>query len=131
MAELLIALPTSMGGLEDTVSEIFGRAAKFTLVTVKDGKIDKTEIIDNPASNSTGGAGIAATQELVERGVNAVIAVNLGFNAFEVLRKANIEVYNGANLKVSEAVEKFLKEELSKISSPNKRKGKFKPFSKR
>ena len=120
--EQKIAFSTVKGGLDDTVTEIFGRCPKFTIVTVKNGE-SEIEILENPFASHAGGVGIAVSQELAKKRVNAVVTGRVGLNAMEVLKKAGIKAYNGANLRVEEALKKLLNGELPEITAGSSRGG--------
>ena len=113
-----IAVSTTSGGLDDKVSEVFGRAVSFTIVDVEDGEIRNVEVVRNDFAVRGGGAGIAVSQFLADKGVEVVLTGNVGPNALSVLQSAGIKVYRAGGLKVSEAIEKFLKGELEQILVP-------------
>lgn len=113
-----IAVSTTSGGLDDKVSEVFGRAVSFTIVDVEDGEIRNVEVVRNDFAVRGGGAGIAVSQFLADKGVEVVLTGNVGPNALSVLQSAGIKVYRAGGMKVSEAIEKFLKGELEQILVP-------------
>ncbi len=113
-----IAVSTTSGGLDDRVSEVFGRAVSFTIVDVEDGEIKNVEVVRNDFAVRGGGAGIAVSQFLADKGVEVVLTGNVGPNALSVLQSAGIKVYRAGGMKVKEAVEKFLKGELEQILVP-------------
>ncbi|WP_456328351.1 NifB/NifX family molybdenum-iron cluster-binding protein [Archaeoglobus sp.] len=117
-----VAVSTTSGGLDDKVSEVFGRAVSFTIVDVEDGEIKNVEVVRNDFAVRGGGAGVAVSQFLADKGVNAVITGNVGPNALGVLSSAGIKVYRGSGLTVKEAVEKLIKGELEEITSPSQPK---------
>jgi len=117
-----IAVSTTSGGLDDKVSEVFGRAVSFTIVDVENGEIKSVEVVRNDFAVRGGGAGIAVSQFLADKGVNVVITGNVGPNALSVLSSAGIKVYRAGGLKVSEAIEKLLKGELEQITVPGEPK---------
>jgi len=117
-----IAVSTTSGGLDDKVSEVFGRAVSFTIVDVENGDIKSVEVVRNDYAVRGGGAGIAVSQFLANIGVKVVLTGNVGPNALSVLNSAGIKVYRASGLKVSEAVEKFLKGELEPILIPTEPK---------
>ena len=117
-----IAVSTTSGGLDDKVSEVFGRAVSFTIVDVENGDIKSVEVVRNDYAVRGGGAGIAVSQFLANKGVKVVLTGNVGPNALSVLNSAGIKVYRASGLKVSEAVEKFLKGELEPILIPTEPK---------
>jgi predicted Fe-Mo cluster-binding NifX family protein len=113
-----IAVSTTTGGLDDKVSEVFGRAVSFTIVEVVDGNIASVEVVRNDFAVRGGGVGVAVSQFLADKGVEVVLTGNLGPNALAVLNSAGIKAYRASGLKVSEAIEKFLKGELEQILVP-------------
>ena len=113
-----IAVSTTSGGLDDKVSEVFGRAVSFTIVDVEDGEIRNVEVVRNDYAVRGGGAGIAVSQFLADKGVEVILTGNVGPNALSVLNSAGIKVYRAGGMKVSEAIEKFLRGELEQILVP-------------
>ncbi|HID17721.1 TPA: hypothetical protein EYP26_05455, partial [Candidatus Bathyarchaeota archaeon] len=50
LKEVRLAIPTKGSkGMEDAVSNVFGRAEKFTVVEVRDGSIVDVRVVENPA----------------------------------------------------------------------------------
>ena len=117
-----VAVSTTSGGLDDKVSDVFGRAVSFTIVDVEDGEIRNIDIVRNDFAVRGGGAGVAVSQFLADTGVNAVITGNVGPNALAVLSSAGIKVYRGSGLTVKEAIEKLIRGELEEITSPSQPK---------
>jgi predicted Fe-Mo cluster-binding NifX family protein len=117
-----VAVSTTSGGLDDKVSDVFGRAVSFTIVDVEDGEIRNIDIVRNDFAVRGGGAGVAVSQFLADKGVNAVITGNVGPNALAVLSSAGIKVYRGSGLTVKEAIEKLIRGELEEITSPSQPK---------
>ncbi len=114
-----IAVSTTEGGLDDKVSEVFGRAVSFTIVDVEDGDIKSVEVVRNDFAVRGGGAGVAVSQFLADKGVEVVLTGNVGPNALSVLNSAGIKVYRAGGMKVREAIEKFMKGELEQILVPS------------
>ena len=113
-----VAISTTSGGLEDKVSEVFGRAESFTIVEVENGEIKNVEVVKNEFAEKEGGVGVSVSQFLVDKGVEVVLTENIGPNALTVLNSAGVKVYRAGGLSVKEAIEKFLKGELEQITSP-------------
>lgn len=57
----------------------------------------RDSIVDNPAAQAHGGAGIQAAQFLVDSGVNVLITVRCGQNAADVFKAADMTIYKSAN----------------------------------
>ncbi len=117
-----VAISTTSGGLDDKVSEVFGRAVSFTIVDIENGEVKNVEVVRNDFAVRGGGAGVAVSQFLVDKGVNAVITGNVGPNALAVLSSAGVKVYRGGGLKVKEAIEKLVRGELEEITTPSQPK---------
>jgi predicted Fe-Mo cluster-binding NifX family protein len=83
-------------------SPVFGRCPTYVFV---DTDTMAFETVENPAISAAGGAGIQAAQFVVERGVQAVVTGNVGPNAFDVLRAADVPVYLFSGGTVRQAVE--------------------------
>ncbi|MEM3507318.1 MAG: NifB/NifX family molybdenum-iron cluster-binding protein [Candidatus Bathyarchaeia archaeon] len=60
-----VAIPTKAYlGLEDTISEVFGKAKTFTIVELENNKIKNVKVIDNPAKSYNYGSGPIAVKHL-------------------------------------------------------------------
>jgi len=113
MKKLRIAIPTrAHAGLEDTVSEVFGKARTFTIVDVEDGEVKNVQVVDNPAASYAHGAGPVAARTLADLEVNLVMAVEFGPGASSLLEQHKMQRLSvRSDLKVSESI----KEALAKI----------------
>jgi predicted Fe-Mo cluster-binding NifX family protein len=98
------------GGLEDTVSKVFGRANTFTIVDVED-EIGSVKVLKNPAVSYKHGAGPIVVKMLVDSGVNVVLSAELGPGASALLDQHNItHVVVKPDAGVKESVRKALNE---------------------
>ncbi len=104
--KIRVALPTNgEKGLEDTVSNVFGRANTFTVVDVVDGKIKNVKILKNFASGYSSGVGPVVVKMLADSGVKMVIAGEIGPGATTLLEQYKIDkVKVKPGLTVSEAI---------------------------
>ena len=109
---MIIAFPTKThAGLEDKVSEVFGKAKTFTIVDVKDGKVRDVQVIDNPAASYEYGSGPVAVKTLVDLKVNLVIAGELGPGAASLLEHYSIKKFSvKPNAKVADCIKEALQE---------------------
>lgn len=112
---MIIALTALEESIDSEVDGRFGRAKKFMIYDVEK---DLYSFVDNDQNlNSPQGAGIQSAQNVVEAGAEAVITGHCGPKAFKVLETAGLPVYLGEKMKLKDAVEKYKKNELDKISS--------------
>jgi predicted Fe-Mo cluster-binding NifX family protein len=113
MRKLRIAVPTKMhAGLEDVVSEVFGKAKTFTIVDIEHGEVKNMQVIDNPAASYEYGSGPVAVKTLADLKVNLVMAAELGPGASGLLDHYKISQLSvKPNTKVADSI----KENLAKF----------------
>jgi len=113
MGKLKIAVPTKTHkGLEDVVSEVFGKAKTFTIVDIEGGEVKNVQVIDNPAASYEYGSGPVAVKTLADLKVNLAMAVEFGPGASSLLEQHNIKK---VSVKPSTKVADSIKENLEKI----------------
>ena len=113
LRKLKIAIPTKgKGGLEDVVSDVFGRANTFTIVDVEKGVTKNVKALENPAVSYKQGAGPIVVKMLIDAGVNMVLAAGLGPGASVLLEQHNVATIT---VKPDTNVEKTVRKALSKI----------------
>ena len=108
-----ICISSDGNSVDSILDPRFGRAAFFAIA---DTDTMEMEIMENSAA-ATGGAGIAAGQLMVDKGVGAVITGNVGPNAMDILKAADIKMIKGMPVSVKENLEKYKKGLLSAIES--------------
>ena len=109
-----IAVSSTGKNLTDNINEVFARCPYFVIAEVEDGKIQKTEAIENKIANQLGQAGISAAQQMAEKDVKAVITKNVGPRAFEVLKQFKIKIFVGDGV-VGDVLQEFIDGKLKKI----------------
>ncbi len=113
MGKLRLAVSTKTHeGLEDVVSEVFGKAKTFTLVEVEDGEVKDVRVIDNPAASYEYGSGPVAVKTLADLKVDLVMAVEFGPGASSLLAQHNIKKIS---VKPSRKVADSIKENMAKL----------------
>lgn len=100
--------------LEDDLDPRFGRAANFLIV---DTETMVFNALDNAAQSASGGAGIAAAQQMIEQKIDAIITGQLGPNAMNVLSDAGVPMYQGMPGSVHDNVVAFSQNKLTPITS--------------
>ncbi|WP_027624612.1 NifB/NifX family molybdenum-iron cluster-binding protein [Clostridium lundense] len=101
--------------MEDVLDMRFGRCEYFQIHDTESGQI---KVIENKGLNSSGVAGIAASNQLIEEKIDVIITGNLGPNAFELIEKAGIKAYKSGNIAINSVLEKYNKGELNEIEIP-------------
>jgi predicted Fe-Mo cluster-binding NifX family protein len=108
-----IAIPTNgNNGLDDVVSSFFGKAKTFTIVDTltiadtQDQKLELVKVIENPAKLYIHGVGPLVAKMLFEKGVDLVLAYELGLGAETLLKQHRIRhIPVMPNTRVRKAVE--------------------------
>jgi predicted Fe-Mo cluster-binding NifX family protein len=109
-----IAISATGKTTENLLDKRFGRCEYFQIHDTEGGK---AKMIDNVGQNSGGGAGIAASNQLIDEKVDVIITGNLGPNAFELIEKAGIKAYKCGNIAINLVLEKYKKGELEEIKT--------------
>ena len=102
------------------VDTTFGRALYFQIIDTEN---RAREVIENEAATGGQGTGVAAAQQVADRGVEAILTGVVGPNAFNALRACNIMVFEGVSPRdrVREALEKFLRGEYREAAGSSPR----------
>ena len=107
-----IAIPTLERNEKSMIAERFGRSLFYA---VYDSETDQFEFLDNPARNARGGAGVQASEFLVSKGIQTIIAMEVGPKAERVLRSSNITLLQGKQIPVISLIDKWKRNELIEI----------------
>ncbi|NJE04792.1 dinitrogenase iron-molybdenum cofactor [Thermococcus sp. M36] len=115
-----IAIPTNGGGLNDTVAPVFARAPAFYIADIdENGNITNEKVVQNGAAMAGGGAGPMAVQTLINEGVEAVIAPQVGPNALGAIQAAGIKLYQVApGTPVEDAIKAVVSGSVGQFSVP-------------
>ncbi len=110
-----LCIPTlGTGGLEDLVSEHFGRAPTFTVVDMANSEV---KVVENTGEHF---GGVGNTPELVAgAGAEIMLCSGLGPRAISMFEQLGIEVYVGASGTVQDAINAFQAGELLEASDAN------------
>ncbi len=107
-----IAIPISEKSEMSQMARRFGRSIYYLIY---DNESTEIEIVENPAVQARGGAGIQAVEFLVSKGVNVVITPEVGPNAYRSLRSSNTKIYEGLQIPAKDLIEKWKRNELREI----------------
>jgi len=110
-----IAISSTGQKLTDNVSDVFARCPYFFVAEIEDGKIQKTEVIENKIANQMGGAGISTGQLMAEKDIKAVITKNVGPRALDVLNQFKIDIYAGDGT-IEKVLQEFIDGKLKKTN---------------
>jgi predicted Fe-Mo cluster-binding NifX family protein len=100
-----IAIPSSGKTLNSPVDPRFGRCPLFLIIDLETMDF---RVIENEAGSAARGAGVTAAQIVADSGVGAVLAGNIGPNAFYALNAAGIKIFSGAfGITAKEALKRY------------------------
>ncbi|OPL07517.1 MAG: hypothetical protein AVO33_05185 [delta proteobacterium ML8_F1] len=97
------------------IDERFGRAEYFILY---DDVLQTYSVIDNPGQYENSGAGVKASQIVIESGAEAVITGSLGPKAFMVLKDAGIKGYQNFFGTLEDNVAAYKENKLKELLTP-------------
>ena len=107
-----IAISATGKTTDDLLDMRFGRCEYFQ---IHDTENEEIKILENKGKTASGGAGIAAANQLIDENVDVIITGNLGPNAFEIIEKAEIKAYKCDTISIKSALEKYNNNELEEI----------------
>jgi predicted Fe-Mo cluster-binding NifX family protein len=97
-------------GLDDVISQVFGRSPTFTIIDIGDGKVKRTKVENNPSANASHGAGPLTCMRLSRLGVNVVVGASFGPTVSAILKEAEIEAVTAdAGTRIESFIQQFLK----------------------
>ncbi len=112
---MLIAIGSDKNNLESKVAKRFGHAAFYIIYNTEDKSFEAMQNNDEDHSHDE-------LAQLVDKGVEIFIVGNIGPHAFELLAESGTEVYLARRMTVKEAIDKYNKGELEKLSEPTVKK---------
>ena len=111
LKEIKLAIPTNgRKEMNDTVSEVLGKAKTFTIIALKGNAIDSIEVLENPALTYKHGAGPIVIKMLLDRGVNRIAAREFGPGAYSLLSQHYVKMFAvKSGITVTEAIKEVMK----------------------
>lgn len=106
---------SSTGKDKDSTLDIrFGRCEYFQIYNTENNEL---KVIENKGQTASGGAGIAASNQIVEEKADVVITGSLGPNAFNIIKESEIKMFKCDSISVESAIKKYSNGELEEIKS--------------
>ena len=110
-----IVIPSEGNNLDAATSSLFGHCSMFIFV---DPDSRDFEVLPNPALGASGGAGVQAAQTVLQKNVEAIIAPNLGPNAYRVIQAAGVKAYYLTDGTVQQNIDAYKAGHLQSIEVP-------------
>lgn len=112
-----IAITAEKGSLDAPLDPRFGRCAWFIILDTA--SPEAFTAVENRAASAGGGAGVQASQTIIDAGVRTVISGNFGPKAYDALDAAGISMCLVEADTVRQAVEVFNAGKGTLIDSPS------------
>jgi predicted Fe-Mo cluster-binding NifX family protein len=111
---MILIISSTGKTLESPPNPRFGRSGLFIKYHLED---DNWETLKNPAVSQSSGAGVAASQFLVNQNADVAISGRFGPNAHRALDSANIKMYifDPSNKTIKEVVEAYKQNALEAV----------------
>ncbi|MBN1300664.1 MAG: NifB/NifX family molybdenum-iron cluster-binding protein [Melioribacteraceae bacterium] len=113
---MIIALAVEKNSIDSYLFSVFGRCKYILLYNSGD---NSRRIIPNPFSAAFDGAGIQASQLLIENNCDVLIANNIGNHALAFLNSVGVKVYKSGVVTASTAIALFDEGKLEEAESKN------------
>ncbi|RKY48302.1 MAG: dinitrogenase iron-molybdenum cofactor biosynthesis protein [Candidatus Neomarinimicrobiota bacterium] len=110
---MIVCIPSDKNSLDSKVSDVFARCNYFIFFNTENSNV---EIVDNSYKDSQSGAGVQATQLVIQKKAKAVIAKSVGPNAERILFGSGIKIYKAVDGTVKDNIEKLIENKLEEVS---------------
>lgn len=109
-----IAIATASNDLNDTIQCCFGKCKYFIIVTIANGEIASTEILENANNTSPCKAGLITAQMLVDKNIDVVITREIGLKPLTLLKQHQVHIYY-ANNTIKSVIQNYIDGSLENV----------------
>ncbi|MBZ2166466.1 NifB/NifX family molybdenum-iron cluster-binding protein [Methanobacterium spitsbergense] len=99
-------------GLFSEISVHFGKSPYFTILDVKDNKIEEIEVIESEGRHAGGKKTLA--EIIIQSKPDVLLCANLGSKALQMFNKEDIKIYVGASGNVKNTFEEWKNDNLKR-----------------
>lgn len=99
---------------DDLLDKRFGRCNYFQIHDIESGEV---KCVENKGQIASGGAGIAAAQQIIDEKVDVVITGNVGPNAYELFESAGIKAFKADNISIESVLNEYKEGKLAEINT--------------
>ena len=110
---MIVTIPVDGKVMDAKINRSFGRAPYFL---VYDTEKRTGSFLENAAAMSRGGAGIQASQFVIDQNTDTVIVPMLGKNAADVLKSSGIKLYMASGQSIQDNINNFISGKLSTLT---------------
>lgn len=110
-----ICLTAQERKLDSFLFPSFGRAPYFLIYDLKK---EKGKFVANPAFSALKGAGVLASQTVIQEKIGAIISGNFGPTAFSLLERTGVNLYTAPLSPLETVITMFKEGKLEKVVAP-------------
>ncbi len=107
-------------GLESEISLHFGRAPLFIFLELEQGIVKRFYIKENPFKKEKIRAGLKACDFVIKEKIDSIITKEMGPISLHTLRDNIVDVYQGVDKTVNEAIKNFSQKKLNLLKTPTR-----------
>ncbi|WP_300278464.1 NifB/NifX family molybdenum-iron cluster-binding protein [Peptacetobacter sp.] len=108
-----LAIPVDEKNINSEVCISFGRTPYFLIYNTENGE---EKYLDNSAIAASAGAGIKASQTIVDESVEILLTPRCGENAAEVLEAGDVKIYRTFKGSAKENIDAFKENKLDELT---------------
>ncbi len=108
-----LAITSTGQKLSDDHDPRFGRCSYFLIYDTEQGLL---KAVENKGVLSGGGAGIAASQQIIDEQVEVVLTGNMGPNAYNLMKSSGIKVYQCKAGSCQSTLDDFNQSKLTEVN---------------
>ena len=110
---MIVTIPVDGNNMSSCINKSFGRTPYFLVYNTE---TQQKFFVENSAASSPGGAGIQASQFVVDQKTDVVIAPMLGKNAADVLQGAGLKLYMASGCSIQGNIKELLEGKLELLT---------------
>lgn len=110
---MIITIPVDGKTMSACINKSFGRTPYFLIY---DSRTQQKNFVENAAAGSQGGAGIQASQFVIDQKTEAVIVPMLGKNAADVLKGAGLKLYLSSGCSIQDNIKALMDGKLGELT---------------
>jgi len=110
---MIVTMPVDGKAMSACINKSFGRTPYFLVYNTE---TQNKEFIENAAAKSQGGAGIQASQFVVDQKTEAVIVPMLGKNAADVLKGSGLKLYVASGCSIQDNIQALIDGKLETLT---------------
>lgn len=110
---MIVVMPVDGKTMSACINKSFGRTPYFLVYNTE---TQQKTFLANAAANAQGGAGIQASQFIVDQDTKALLVPMIGKNAADVLQGAGVELFMTSGCSISDNITAFLNGKLESLT---------------